>query len=301
MLAKRSMIANVGAPRPEALGRDAEFAFSVSDFRWIAEFLLAECGIALGENKMNLVYSRLAKRLRALGLNSFQDYCELVGSEAGDAERKAMIAAMTTNVTRFFREPHHFDHLRDVLLPHFAKTLRSSGRVRIWSAGCSSGEEPFSIAMTILAAIPDAAALDVRILATDIDPNMVAHARSATYHGLSAESIPNELLRAWAVRKKTDGDTVYEMADKVRALVRFNELNLLRSWPMKGRFDAIFCRNVMIYFNEETQFNVCRRFAEMLPPGGILYIGHSERLAEEGLPFDLAGQTTYAKHGGSAR
>jgi chemotaxis protein methyltransferase CheR len=167
------------AAAPIAAG---EFGFDRSDFAFIASAIYEDAGIHLPASKANLVYSRLAKRLRALGLESFRDYCALVGSEDGVQERAQMIAALTTNVTRFFREPHHFDHLRRVVEP-MVKDIRSGRRLRIWSAGCSSGQEPYSIALSLLALIPDARAYDVRILATDINPLVLDTARKATYLG----------------------------------------------------------------------------------------------------------------------
>jgi len=159
-------------------GREAlvegEFVFTAEDFRHIAQTLHAHAGIALSEGKAALVYSRLAKRLRVLGLRSFRDYCALIDGVEGVDERQAMMAALTTNVTRFYREPHHFDHLRDKVMPELAAKARAGGRVRLWSAACSNGQEPYSMAMTVLDVLPEAAELDVRILATDIDPNMVA-------------------------------------------------------------------------------------------------------------------------------
>jgi chemotaxis protein methyltransferase CheR len=292
---------NSTAERAGALSRDTEFAFTEADFREIAELLRMECGISLGANKKNLVYSRLAKRLRSNGLSSFRDYCALISGDDGAEERHAMVAAMTTNVTRFFREQHHFDHLRTEVLPRLAKSLRARGRARIWSAGCSSGEEPYSIAMTVLAAIPDAAEFNIKILATDIDPNMIAFGKAAAYGVGIADSIPAEYLKTWCVRGESDGDKVYRIADRVRSLISFNELNLLGPWPMQGQFDVVFCRNVMIYFDGDTQAKLCRRFANLMPPGGVLYIGHSERLGEDELSFDLHGRTTYVKRGGAER
>jgi chemotaxis protein methyltransferase CheR len=272
--------------------RGTEFEFSTRDFRKISEIMRGECGIVLGENKANLVYSRLVKRLRALRIESFRDYCDFIASEDGADERRTMIAAMTTNVTKFFREPHHFDYLREKVLPRLAGEARAGRRVRIWSAGCSSGEEPFSIAMTVLAAIPDAAAFDVKILATDLDHTMIAHGRAGLYDGSARESIPKEYKKFY-----TANEDRIQMADKLRSLIRFNELNLLGAWPMTGGFDVIFCRNVMIYFDDETQFKLCRRFSDLLPHGGTLCIGHSERADTDRLPLDLAGQTTYLKNG----
>jgi len=283
----------------DAAVRDTEFAFTARDFRQIAEILYGECGIVLGDNKMNLVYSRLAKRLRLHKFKAFRDYCEFVTGSGGAEERRTMIASLTTNVTRFFREPHHFEHLRKTVLPALAKEARAGRRVRIWSAGCSSGEEPFSIAMTVVAAIPDVATLDFKILATDIDQNMVAHGRAGTYDASVIESIPKEHHKACLLKRESESDKAVRMSDRVRSLIRFNELNLLGAWPMTGGFDVIFCRNVMIYFNDDTQFKLCKRFAELLPAGGTLFIGHSERIDEGRLPLDLVGQTIYVKSAGS--
>jgi chemotaxis protein methyltransferase CheR len=160
---------------------EGEFVFTGEDFRRIVAMLHSDAGIVVSEGKATLVYSRLAKRLRALGLASFRDYCALPADAQGVDERQQMIAALTTNVTRFFREPHHFDHLKDQLLPPLIETARRGGRVRLWSAACSSGQEPYSMAMTILAAPPDAGSLDIKILATDIDPNMVADGQAGVY------------------------------------------------------------------------------------------------------------------------
>jgi chemotaxis protein methyltransferase CheR len=274
---------------------DTEFAFTLADFRKIAGLVHGQAGIVLTEGKAHLVYSRLAKRLRAIGLRSFRDYCALVESEAGADERMAMIAAMTTNVTRFFRESHHFDHLAKIL-PALAEAARKGGRLRFWSAGCSSGEEPYSMALTVLGAMPDAADFDVRILATDIDPNMLARGRAAIYPRNAVAEVPQPLRDRWTVR---DGEHV-RLSDAACSLIRFNELNLLADWPIKGRFDVIFCRNVMIYFDEDTQNRIWSKFAAALNPGGMLYIGHSERIASESLPFDLVAQTTYRLKGGTA-
>jgi len=269
-----------------------EFAFTWSDFRKIAALVHAQSGIVLNEGKVNLVYSRLAKRLRIVGLRSFRDYCALVGSEDGIDERQAMIAAMTTNVTRFFREPHHFTYLETDVLPDLVARARTGGRIRIWSAACSSGEEPYSIALTLLNLMPDAAEHDVLILASDLDPNMLARAEEGVYTAAQVESIPLELRRKWLESRKLGDGIGYAVSDPVRSLLRYRELNLLDPWPMRGRFDVIFCRNVMIYFDEETQNGIWKRFAQVLEPGGMLCIGHSERIGAA-MPFELVAQTSY--------
>jgi chemotaxis protein methyltransferase CheR len=277
--------------REKLLVPDGEFVFTEADFSKIAALVHGEAGIVLTEGKANLVYSRLAKRLRTIGLRTFREYCELIESDGGKGERQAMISAMTTNVTRFFREPHHFDYIRTAVLPDLAAKVRKGGRVRIWSAACSSGEEPYSIAMTLLDLMPEASNSDVLILATDIDTGMLAKGRQGVYPATALSSIPQPYHAKW-LEKERHSDT-FRVGEDARALVRFNELNLLGNWPMRGRFDLIFCRNVMIYFDEETQNRIWSRFAGVLQPHGTLCIGHSERITTERLPFGLVAQTTY--------
>jgi chemotaxis protein methyltransferase CheR len=284
---------NDRAAAPLAAG---EFGFDRSDFAFIATTLHEDAGIHLPASKANLVYSRLAKRLRVLGLESFRDYCALVGSEEGAEERAQMIAALTTNVTRFFREPHHFDHLRHKVLEPAAAEIRQGRRLRIWSAGCSSGQEPYSIALTVLSLLPDARAYDVRILATDINPLVLETARRASYPVEEVASVPAELRRSWM--ENTGAGTV-RLDEAPRGIVAFRPLNLIGAWPMKGPFDAVFCRNVVIYFDEKTQMRLLNRLAGLLRPGGHLYLGHSERMVgpAEAL-FRPDGTTTYRKLGG---
>jgi chemotaxis protein methyltransferase CheR len=272
---------------------EGEFLFTEGDFKTIAAMVHGDAGIALHETKATLVYSRLAKRLRALGLASFRDYCALVAGQDGVDERQKMLAALTTNVTRFFREPHHFDHLRTKVLPPLLNAARAGGKVRLWSAACSSGQEPYSAAMTILASAPDAANLDIKILATDIDPNMVAEARQGIYAPTLLAGISDEYRRRWTAPSNLRPGSV-QIADEARALVTFNELNLIGDWPMKGKFDAIFCRNVAIYFDDDTQARLWSRFAPLLKVGGHLYIGHSERVAGPAAAvLEPDGITTY--------
>jgi chemotaxis protein methyltransferase CheR len=277
--------------RPGALV-EGEFLFTNEDFSAIARMLYDDAGIALTESKASLVYSRLAKRLRALGLESFNDYCRLVAGREGLSERQNMLAALTTNVTRFFREQHHFDHLRDKVLPDLLAQARTGARVRFWSAGCSTGQEPYSIALTILSMMPDAANYDIRILASDIDPNVVRTGREALYSAESVQPVPAAMRDKWMVRIRDGGADKWGAGEEMRRMVAFRELNLMAQWPMKGRFHAIFCRNVVIYFDEPTQARIWSRFAPMLFPGGRLYVGHSERVGDATL-FATDGLTTY--------
>lgn len=266
-----------------------EYPLTTDDFRRIAAVLYEDSGIHLPEGKAALVYSRLAKRLRQLGLDSFRGYCALISSSEGASERRTMLSALTTNLTRFFREPHHFDHLKALLAGGLAAKARAGARLRIWSAGCSTGEEAYSLALTILSVIPDAPELDIRILASDIDIEVVAKAEAGVYSAESVSQIPAALRGRFKPHGGSKDEFVVEPV--VRSLISFRELNLMGEWPMRGKFDAIFCRNVAIYFTEPTQERLWDRFGDKLTPEGRLYIGHSERVASPRFVTD--GQTVY--------
>ncbi len=206
-----------------------------------------------------------------------------------------MLSHLTTNFTRFFRENHHFEHLKTDVLPGLIARAKNGGRVRIWSAACSDGQEPYSIALTVLSLLPNAADYDFRILATDIDPKILALARAGAYDATALETVNPAMRKQW----------FSEVDDRVKRLITFNELNLMAQWPIKGPFDVIFCRNVVIYFDEPTQMKIWSRFAGVLDNGGHLYIGHSERVSGDAKAlFDNIGITTYRHtgkfHGGRA-
>ena len=263
--------------------------------------IYADAGISLNESKASLVYSRLSKHIRALGLAGFRDYCQLVSSPAGSAARREMLSHLTTNFTRFFRENHHFDHLRDEVLPGLLARAKAGGRVRIWSAACSDGQEPYSIALTVLALMPNVADFDFRILATDIDPKILGLARAGAYDESSLETVSPAMRKQWFQEVNVQGRRKFQIDDRVKRLITFNELNLLGQWPFKGLFDVIFCRNVVIYFDEPTQTKIWTRFAGQLQDAGHLYIGHSERVAGEAKHvFDNIGITTYRYLGKTA-
>jgi chemotaxis protein methyltransferase CheR len=282
---------------------DGEFLFTIGDFRAIAAMLHGDAGIDLQESKATLVYSRLAKRLRLLGLESFRDYCALVASADGADERQRMLAALTTNVTRFFREPHHFEHLKTQVLPPLIESAKRGGRVRLWSAACSSGQEPYSMALTLLSLMPDAVRYDIKILASDIDPNMIAAGQEGVYEARELEPVPTAQRDRWfSPLGATSGEKRWRVGDEMRELVAFRELNLIGDWPMKGKFQAIFCRNVVIYFSDETQAKVWSRFVPVLDAGGTLYIGHSERVAGPAAALlEPTGITTYRLGRGAKR
>ncbi len=273
-------MSTVSAPRRETAGLVAsgEFLLTQRDFDVVAGIMMAEAGISLPVAKANLVYSRLAKRLRVLGLKEFGSYCALVTGPEGAAERGEMIAALTTNVTRFFREPHHFEHLKTQILPALAERAKAGKPVRLWSAAASSGQEPYSMALTLLSVLPEAGRYDVKILATDIDPNVLRTGAEGIYDEALLEPVPAAMRNRWFAPLK-DGSGRAQAAPELRALVSFKKLNLIGNWPMRGKFDAIFCRNVVIYFENDTQEAIWVKMLPLLDANGALYIGHSERVS----------------------
>ena len=271
-------------------------AFTRADFAAIAALAHSHAGIMLSENKATLVHSRLGVRVRARGLNAFADYIALINRDRD--ERATAIEALTTNHTKFFREAHHFDHFAQSVRPHLLARLADGQRVRLWSAGSSSGEEAYSLMMTLLgddrAAARTVLSGDVVMLASDLSRAVLEVGRKGLYPAVAAEDIPPPLLARWA-RLGEDG---LRIDDALRRLVRFRLLNLLHPWPMTGRFDVIFCRNTMIYFDGPTKARLVERLADQLAPGGYLYIGHSERLpAAVAGRFRTLGQTIYQRRG----
>lgn len=286
---------------PDEILASGEYPLSRKDLADIAAMIYADAGIYLNDSKASLVYSRLSKHIRNLGLSGFREYCALVSSPEGAGPRREMLSHLTTNFTRFFRENHHFEHLRDEVLPGLLNRARSGGRVRIWSAACSDGQEPYSIALTVLAMMPNAADYDFRILATDIDPKILAQARAGVYDENSLETVSPAMRKQWFREVDVGGRRKFQVDDRVKKLITFNELNLMAQWPFKGNFDVIFCRNVVIYFDEPTQMKIWSRFASLLPDAGHLYIGHSERVSGDSKNlFDNIGITTYRYIGKNA-
>lgn len=273
-----------------------DIAYGPRDFERIASLLYDRTGIVLRAGKESLVFSRLARRIRELNLPSFQAYCERLHGPDADAELGVMIDRLTTNTTKFFREAHHFDQLaRDVLEP-----LKRAGkrRLRIWSAACSLGHEPYTIAAVAAATIPDIAQWDAKILATDIDTSALQKGREGVYPAAETKDCPPH----YAARMFQPCDRADELriAAPLRELVTFKRLNLHDLWPMGGPFDAIFCRNVVIYFDVEAQKKLFDRMAGLLAPQGRLFIGHSETLNGVCAKFRPVGRTAYALASGGA-
>jgi chemotaxis protein methyltransferase CheR len=273
---------------------DVALALNDADFARIAKLVHEIAGIVLPENKRPLVQSRLQKRLRALGLTGFGGYADFIARKDNEAERRELISAVTTNVTSFFREVHHFDLLTQKVLPDLVARAKAGGRVRFWSAGCSTGEEPYSIAATVAAALPDAQRYDLRILATDIDRMVLQRVDAASYSRDALSGLPPDKSRLLFGDSLGSGDL--RISESLRRLVACKPLNLQAEWPMRGPFDVIFCRNVVIYFDKLTQERLWLRFKDLLARGGYLIIGHSERLSGAALAdFVTEGITAYRR------
>ncbi len=287
------MSPNIAALRDATVNRLREFAFHDEDFRQLRTLVKSLTGINLGEHKRELVYSRLARRLRALQLRSFADYRELLRRD--ERELTELCNAITTNLTAFFREPHHFQYLRDAWLTPLSAARPATRRLRIWSAACSSGEEAYSIAMTVLETLPDPAHWDVRILATDLDSEMLARARRGIYPPQRLQGVSPRRLQRFFVEHCENGAVSRRIAPEVAALVTFKQLNLMRALPMKGPLDAVFCRNVVIYFDKETQRDLFARIARLQRPGDLLFLGHSESLFKVSESYALIGKSIYRR------
>ncbi|MGD1883086.1 MAG: CheR family methyltransferase [Paracoccaceae bacterium] len=263
--------------------------FEDDSFRALAELAYTESRLKLSKEKAAMVRSRLRHRLHRLSLPDFRCYQEFVCSPEGVDERRFMISALTTNVSSFFREAHHFD----LLTAYVSETLARNGRTRIWSAGCANGQEPYSIAIHLLNTLPNVDSADVRILATDIDSKAVQFAIQGVYPAHMIEGIVQSDREKHFDPIASD---TFRILPSVSRLILFKELNLFEDWPMKGSFDLIFCRNVVIYFDNATQEWLWPRFHNVLSSEGRLLLGHSERISDtERFGFGHLGNTTYKK------
>ena len=274
--------------------RAREFAFSDEDFNALRTIVKAHTGINLTDQKRELVYGRISRRLRALDLDSFRDYRELLNDETSK-EFVEFCNAITTNLTSFFREPHHFDYVRDQILAPRLNDPRAARRLRIWCAGCSSGEEPYSLAMTIREAIPDTGRWDIRILATDLDSEVLARGERGVYAADRVRDMAPTRRSRFFRETTHNGQPAYAVAPELRDLITFKQLNLMTPFPMKGPLDAIFCRNVVIYFDKDTQRGLFARMARLQEPGATLLLGHSESLFKVSTDYSLIGKTVYRR------
>jgi chemotaxis protein methyltransferase CheR len=263
----------------------AKISFSDGEFLDIAGRVERETGITMKLSKKDMMYARLVKRLKALNLENFNDYLMLLSSRKGDDEISFLINSMTTNHTLFFREEHHFDHLIETFCP-------VKRGLSIWSCGCSSGQEPYSLALSLAGNNSETVARSIRILATDLDSNVLAHGMKAQYSLDLKSQIPESYFQNGMVRKN---DTCLEMSPMVKSMVRFDQLNVIKPWTLRDKFDIIFCRNMLIYFDHELQNKIISQFCDVLQPGGYLYLGHSESVRNKHLPLKMVGRTIYRK------
>jgi len=269
-----------------------EFAYTRKDFDHLCQLVDRHTGIQLATGKEDMLYGRLSRRIRKIGLSSFKEYIRLLETDEESDEFGEFINSVTTNLTSFFRESHHFDYLKKTLLPAVMKKNSASRRIRIWSAGSSTGEEPYSIAMTVAETMPPG--WDVKILATDLDTDVLLHGERGVYDDARIEDLDRAVVKRWFTKSKSQPGKV-RVKSELQELIYFRQLNLLKEWPMKGPIDIIFCRNVIIYFDMPTKQKLMDRYADLLVDGGHLFLGHSEAMNNMSTRFALDGKSVYSK------
>ena len=271
-----------------------EFEFTEDIFDKIRHLVKSHTGIVLADGKQDMVYGRLTRRLRALDLPDFDSYLKIIEQE-DEEELIHLVNAITTNLTSFFREEHHFGYLKNTVFPSLLEKNAATRRIRIWSAGCSTGEEPYSIAMTVREFFADYHDWDVKIIATDLDSNVVAKAESGVYDKARVDGVSPEYKQRWMKRGRGDKSDLVKIKAELQELITFKQLNLLHEWPIKGPIDIIFCRNVVIYFDKDTQRTLFGRYADVLSSDGHLFIGHSENMFNVCDRFESLGHTIYQR------
>jgi chemotaxis protein methyltransferase CheR len=282
-----------------ATSRQREFGFTDADFDSLRKLARELAGISLSDSKRELVYGRVSRRLRELGMTSFADYRALLAGPQGADEVGEFINAVTTNLTAFFREKHHFEYLREHFLLPRAADAAASRRIRIWCSAASTGEEPYSIAITVAEAIPDWQRWDIRILATDLDTNVLRHAAAGLYTEDRVRDLPRALVSKYFTRAGEGDAARLKVNPGIAQMIAFRQLNLIQPLPMKGPLDVIFCRNVIIYFDKDTQRELFARMAPLQRPGDVLFLGHSETLFKVSEDWKLVGKTVYRRGGGA--
>lgn len=264
----------------------------VEGFSELSDLAYKTAGLVLSPRKAPLIVSRLRHRLSTLGISKLSEYCRLVKSDETGAETSLMLSALTTNVSGFFREPHHFEQLKAEILPGMLSKLNAGKKVRIWSAGCSKGQEPFSIAMQCLEFSDKFSSMDFKILATDIDREVLSFANSGVYEENHISGVEDKLINKYFQTESIlRNQSTFLASEQLRSIISFKHLNLIDDWPMRGKFDAIFCRNVVIYFDSPTQQKLWNKFTRVLDPGGVIFVGHSERI--DNPQFTSCGATAY--------
>lgn len=277
--------------------QQAEDLLTQAEFRRIRDMVHKQCGINLHEGKVDLVRARICKRLRAHRCGSASEYLDLLERDESGREIALLINEMSTNLTSFFREANHFNYLRNELLPKLLERKRAEGcnRLRFWSSACSTGQEPYTLAMTLAESIPDLPRWDLKILATDISTRVLALAEAGRYDAKLINEIPPTYRTKYVTERTRQTSQIIEMTTQLKSLIRFRRLNLVGPWPFTGPFDVIFCRNVLIYFDHDTQERLVNRFANVLDIGGLLITGHSESLNGLHHPYTYLQPTIYRK------
>jgi chemotaxis protein methyltransferase CheR len=268
---------------------------SEDQFNHISTLVRNVAGINLHDGKKQLVKARLSKILRKLEISDFDDYIKHLSMDSSGLQLTGMLDALSTNLTYFFRELRHFEYLKETVLPAIIQRNIASRKLRLWSAGCSSGEEPYSLAITLLECAKKLEGWDLGILATDLSTRVLAKARQGIYQPDRFREMPKQYLPTYFNLIQTRPMRLHEVSPQVRHLVKFANLNLMSAWPMRGPFDVIFCRNVMIYFDKETQSRLIERYWDMLCPGGYLFVGHSESLSGIDHQFNYIQPAVYRK------
>lgn len=271
-----------------------EYEFTRRDFEFLSKLSNQKTGIIVGEDKFDMFYSRLSRRVRALGLKNFAEYCSYVDDPKNKDEITQLVNAITTNLTAFFRENHHFEYLKSEAIPAIINSRMDDRTLRVWSAGCSTGEEPYSLAMTLSESAGSMFGWKPKILATDIDSNVVATARAGIYRGDGVTGLPNQRLKRWFHKGKGAQEGKVRVRKELQQMIEFGQLNLMQNWSLP-KMDIIFCRNVIIYFDKPTKTRLANLFADSLVAGGYLFIGHSESLFRLTDRFELIGNTVYRK------
>jgi chemotaxis protein methyltransferase CheR len=274
------------------MSNDREFAFTQKDFAFLSKIIHERTGIVVSDDKFNMFYSRLSRRVRGLKLTSFKEYCQVVRDDRDGTETSELINAITTNLTAFFRENHHFEYLSNTVFPELAQK-NTDRKIKVWSAGCSTGEEPYSLAITLKES-PLLAHWNIELKATDLDSNVVATASRGVYSMSRVEGMTRNRLKRWFFKGAGKQQGLVKVKPELNKMIEFGQLNLMDNWSQEPQ-DVIFCRNVIIYFNKDTKTKLVEKYANSLKPGGYLFIGHSESLYKISDRFELIGNTIYRK------
>ena len=271
---------------------EKEFEFTRADFDYLRKIVTDTTGILADDDKYTMYYSRLARRVRKLDLNDFSEYRAYLNKNM-DSEITELVNSVTTNLTSFFRENHHFEFIKDTVVPEIK--ARGTRKIRIWSSACSTGEEAYSIAISIAESIPDFKHWDIQILATDIDTNVVQKAASAVYDMNRVDGIDRSILKKYFKKGSGKNAGLVKVNSELTNLISFRQLNLLHEWPISDTMDFIFCRNVVIYFDSPTKIKLVERFHQLMSNDSYLFMGHSESLSKSTDLFSLLGKTIYQK------